>query len=232
MGSGRGATVSMRSKEEAHDYRYFPEPDLPPRGRVAPRDRRRSAPRCRNCRDARRARFVAQYGLPEYDAVELTRSRELADLLRGDRRRRRAGQAGLNWIMGEVARTLHDRGDDVSRSRLPPEALAGLIALVEKGTVSSRSPRTSSRRCSRPAGRPRPSSRPKAWRRSTTSALAAAVADVIAAQPDTVAQYRAGQTKVLGFLVGQVMKATGGKASPKIVNELLRAAQALDQAHA
>ena len=110
VGSGRGATVSMRSKEEAHDYRYFPEPDLPP---VVSRRRASmaSAPRCQNSGRAPRA-FVAQYALPEYDAVAADALARGRRLLRGDRRRRRAAKPASNWIMGEVARTLHAAGVD------------------------------------------------------------------------------------------------------------------------
>jgi len=220
----------MRSKEEAHDYRYFPEPDLPPLD-VSPAriDGIRAA--LPELAPARRARFVAQYALPEYDAVELTRSREAADFFEATVAAGAPAKPASNWIMGEVARTLHAAGATIGQSRVSPDALAGLIALVEQGTVSSTIAKdvfekmwSSGRQASAIV------EAEGLAQINDTGALAAAVADVIAAQPDTVAQYRAGQTKVLGFLVGQVMKATGGKASPKVVNELLR--QALDQAHA
>jgi len=227
---GASRTVAMRSKEEAHDYRYFPEPDLPPVD-VSPARIDGIRAELPELATARRGRFVAQYALPEYDAVELTRSREVADFFEATVAAGAPAKPASNWIMGEVARTLHTAGATIGRSRVTPQALAGLIALIDQGTVSSTIAKdvfekmwSSGRQASAIV------EAEGLAQINDTGALAAAVADVIAAQPDTVAQYRAGQTKVLGFLVGQVMKATGGKASPKVVNELLR--QALDQAHA
>jgi aspartyl-tRNA(Asn)/glutamyl-tRNA(Gln) amidotransferase subunit B len=227
---GASRTVAMRSKEEAHDYRYFPEPDLPPVD-VSPARIDGIRAELPELATARRGRFVAQYALPEYDAVELTRSREVADFFEATVAAGAPAKPASNWIMGEVARTLHTAGATIGQSRVTPQALAGLIALIDQGTVSSTIAKdvfekmwSSGRQASAIV------EAEGLAQINDTSALAAAVADVIAAQPDTVAQYRAGQTKVLGFMVGQVMKATGGKASPKIVNDLLR--QALDQAHA
>jgi len=227
---GASRTVAMRSKEEAHDYRYFPEPDLPPVD-VSPARIDGIRAELPELATARRGRFVAQYALPEYDAVELTRSREVADFFEATVAAGAPAKPASNWIMGEVARTLHAAGATIGQSRVAPQALAGLIALIDEGTVSSTIAKdvfekmwSSGRQASAIV------EAEGLAQINDTSALAAAVADVIAAQPDTVAQYRAGQTKVLGFMVGQVMKATGGKASPKIVNDLLR--QALDQAHA
>jgi len=227
---GASRTVAMRSKEEAHDYRYFPEPDLPPVD-VSPARIDGIRAELPELATARRGRFVAQYALPEYDAVELTRSREVADFFEATVAAGAPAKPASNWIMGEVARTLHTAGATIGQSRVAPQALAGLIALIDQGTVSSTIAKdvfekmwSSGRQASAIV------EAEGLAQINDTSALAAAVADVIAAQPDTVAQYRAGQTKVLGFMVGQVMKATGGKASPKIVNDLLR--QALDQAHA
>ena len=227
---GAARTVAMRSKEEAHDYRYFPEPDLPPVDLTPARvDAIRAA--LPELPAARRARFAAIYALPEYDVIELTRSRGAADFFEAVVAAGATAKPASNWIMGELARTLHESGLRIDQSRVGPHALAGLIALVDNGTLSSTSAKDVFE---------------KMWASGRTAsdiveseglaqindenALAAAVARVVASQPDTVAQYRSGQTKVLGFLVGQVMKATGGKASPKIVNELLR--QALDTTHA
>jgi aspartyl-tRNA(Asn)/glutamyl-tRNA(Gln) amidotransferase subunit B len=227
---GASRTVAMRSKEEAHDYRYFPEPDLPPVD-VSPSRIDGIRAELPELATARRARFVAQYALPEYDAVELTRSREVADFFEATVAAGAPAKPASNWLMGEVARTLHATGATIGQSRVPPKALAGLIALVEQGTVSSTIAKDVFEKMWSSGLQASAIVEAEGLAQiNDTSALAAAVSDVIAAQPDTVAQYRAGQTKVLGFLVGQVMKATGGKASPKIVNELLR--QALDQAHA
>jgi len=227
---GASRTVAMRSKEEAHDYRYFPEPDLPPVD-VSPARIDGIRAGLPELATARRARFVTQYALPEYDAVELTRSREVADFFEATVAAGAPAKPASNWIMSEVARTLHAAGATIGQSRVPPEALAELIALVDQGTVSSTIAKDVFERMWSSGRQASAIVEAEGLAQiNDTSALAAAVADVIAAQPDTVAQYRAGQTKVLGFMVGQVMKATGGKASPKIVNDLLR--QALDQAHA
>jgi aspartyl-tRNA(Asn)/glutamyl-tRNA(Gln) amidotransferase subunit B len=227
---GASRTVAMRSKEEAHDYRYFPEPDLPP-VELPPARIDGIRAQLPELAAARRIRFVEQYGLPEYDAIELTRSRTVADFFESTVAAGAPAKQASNWIMGELARTLHDAAISIERSRVGPAALAGLIALLEKGTISSTIAKAVFEKMWA-SGRPASEivEAEGLAQINDESALAAAVAQVVAAQPDTVAQYRAGQTKVLGFLVGQVMKATGGKASPKIVNELLR--QALEHANA
>jgi aspartyl-tRNA(Asn)/glutamyl-tRNA(Gln) amidotransferase subunit B len=225
--SSAGVTVSMRSKEEAHDYRYFPDPDLPPVIVEAPvvaaiRHTLPSLP------DERRQRFVSEYGLPEYDAIQLTQSRATADFYEATLRAGAPPKGASNWIMGELARALKEGGRDISASPVSPERLAGLLALVEKGTISGAMAKgvfetmlTSGR---------------------TAEAIVAAeglaqiddegqivglIADVLSRNADAVAQYRTGKTTAFGFLVGQVMKATAGKANPRCVNELLR--KALDK---
>ena len=130
-----GVTVSMRSKEEAHDYRYFPEPDLPPvslsAGRIAAvRDALPELP------DATRQRFVAAYGLPEYDAAQLTQSRGFADFFERTVGAGAPAKSVSNWIMGEMARALKEAGREISASPISPAGLAGLIGLVENGTIS------------------------------------------------------------------------------------------------
>ncbi len=130
-----GVTVSMRSKEEAHDYRYFPEPDLPPVVVDAERiDRIRAA--MPELPDARRRRFVEQFGLPEYDAGQLTQSRDVAEYFEATVRAGATAKVASNWIMGELARALNEHGADITISPVDSERLAGLIALVERGTLS------------------------------------------------------------------------------------------------
>jgi aspartyl-tRNA(Asn)/glutamyl-tRNA(Gln) amidotransferase subunit B len=220
-------TVSMRSKEEAHDYRYFPEPDLPPVEMAAERVEAivASLP---ELPAARRARFVERLGLPEYDANELTRSRGLADYFEDVVAAGAAPKAASNWLMGELTRKSHEAGVGVDQAPVSAPSLAELIGLVDRGTINSTTAKDVFE---------------KMWStgRSATAivdseglaqvsdevTIAPIVDQVLAKQSDTVKQYRAGQTKVLGFLVGQVMKATGGKASPKLVNELVR--RALDR---
>jgi aspartyl-tRNA(Asn)/glutamyl-tRNA(Gln) amidotransferase subunit B len=214
----------MRSKEEAHDYRYFPEPDLPPveidAARIdAARDALPELPM------ARRARLMADHGLSAYDATELTRARETGDWFAAAVAAGAPAKAAANWLMGEIARALNDAGLPLSACPIAPQALAGLIDLVERRVINSSTAKTVFE-AMWATGRPAAAivEAEGLAQINDESALAAAVEAVLAAQPDTVAQYKRGQTKVLGFLVGQVMKATGGKASPALVNELLKRA--------
>jgi aspartyl-tRNA(Asn)/glutamyl-tRNA(Gln) amidotransferase subunit B len=217
-----GCTVSMRSKEEAHDYRYFPEPDLPPVILDAERiERIRAA--MPELPGPRRRRFVETLGLPEYDAAQLTQSRAVAEYFEAAVRAGAPAKAASNWIMGELARALNDQGSDIASSPLDAERLAGLIALVEKGTLSSSmakgvfdtmygSNRTAADIVASEG----------LAQIDDEAQIIALIAEVIAAHPDPVAQYRGGKTTAFGFLVGKVMKAAGGKANPKRVNDLLR----------
>jgi aspartyl-tRNA(Asn)/glutamyl-tRNA(Gln) amidotransferase subunit B len=211
----------MRSKEEAHDYRYFPEPDLPPvdldAARIAAVER--SLP---ELPAARRARFVAAYGLPEYDARELTRARGMADYFEAAARSV-SPKAASNWIMGELSRTLNERGLPIEQSTVGPDALAGLITLVEGGAINGPTAKDVFEKMFATGRDARTIVEAEGLAQvSDESAILAIVREVIAAQPDAVAQVRAGKTNTFGFLVGQVMKGSGGKASPKVVNALLR----------
>jgi aspartyl-tRNA(Asn)/glutamyl-tRNA(Gln) amidotransferase subunit B len=215
-------TVAMRSKEEAHDYRYFPEPDLPPVEMPAARveGARAALP---EMPAARRARFVAALGLPEYDATELTRTRAQAEYFEAVVAAGAAPKAASNWMMGELARKSHDAGVAVGAGPIDPAALAALLALIERGTISTTAAKDVFERMWDSRRAPEEIVATEGLAQiSDERALQAAVDQVIAANPDVAAQFRAGQVKVLGFLVGQVMKATGGKASPTLVNDLLR----------
>jgi aspartyl-tRNA(Asn)/glutamyl-tRNA(Gln) amidotransferase subunit B len=215
-------TVAMRGKEEAHDYRYFPEPDLPPievsPGRLgAIRSAMPELP------DARRTRMVAEYGISEHDAVELTRSRALADYFEGTARAGGNAKAAANWVMGELSRTLNERGHAIAHAGVTPDALAGLIALVDRGTINTTTAKMVLEKMYATGLAAHAIVRAEGLGQvSDEHALSAVVSDVLAAHSDAVAQYRAGKAASLGFLVGQVMKATGGKANPRLVNELLR----------
>jgi len=220
--AAEGRTVSMRSKEEAHDYRYFPEPDLNPV--VVSPERleaiRREMP---ELPAARRARFVAAHGLPEYDADQLTQSKSSADFFEAAARLGAPPKMVSNWMMGELARVLNSRGLDISASPVTPRALAGLLALVDNGTISGAMAKTvfEEMASTGQAADAIVAARGLA-QIDDEGAIAAAVDRVLASNQDAVAQVRAGKSATLGFLVGQVMKATGGKANPKRVNELLR----------
>jgi aspartyl-tRNA(Asn)/glutamyl-tRNA(Gln) amidotransferase subunit B len=223
--SSAGRTISMRSKEEAHDYRYFPEPDLPPLVVDAARIEtvRATMP---ELPEARRARFVAVYGIPDYDAGVLTQSSALADYFE---RANSAFDGGAhaktvsNWVMGDVLRVLNERGGDIGASPVSPEALAGLLAIVADGTISNTIGKSVLEKMFE-SGRPAAEivATEGLAQNSDEDALLAIIRDVLAASPDAVSQYRAGSGKTLGFLVGQVMKGSGGKANPKLVNQLLK----------
>jgi aspartyl-tRNA(Asn)/glutamyl-tRNA(Gln) amidotransferase subunit B len=219
-----GRTVSMRSKEEAHDYRYFPDPDLPPvivdAARIAAiRSAMPELP------EARRRRFVDEYALPEYDAGQLTQSRALSDYFEAAVAAGAPPKIAGNWIMGELARKLKESGAGVAESPVTPARLAGLIALVEKGTISGSMAKDVFEKMYT-------TDRPAAAiveadglsQIDDESQIVALVDGVLAKNADAVAQYRAGKTSAFGFLVGQVMKAAGGKANPRRVNELLKKA--------
>jgi aspartyl-tRNA(Asn)/glutamyl-tRNA(Gln) amidotransferase subunit B len=217
-----GHTVSMRSKEEAHDYRYFPEPDLPP-VTVDAADVASIARSMPELPDARRRRFVAAYGLPEYDASLLTESRAAADFFETAVAAGAVPKTVSNWMMGELARALNDSGRSIADSPVSPERLAELVALVEQGTISGAMAKGVFEKMfqsSRTAGE---IVRAEGLAQINDDELIAErIRTVLAANGDAVAQYRAGKAAALGFLVGQVMKATSGQANPKRVNELLR----------
>jgi aspartyl-tRNA(Asn)/glutamyl-tRNA(Gln) amidotransferase subunit B len=222
----RGETIAMRSKEEAHDYRYFPEPDLPP---LIVDDMWVSSIRAElpELPAARVRRFVTAYGLSEYDANVLGR------LIPGGAQYFEAvvaagapAKAAGNWIQGELRRKLKDVGqDDVAESALSPPALAELIGLVESGVLST-SVAKQVFETMWSTGRPaREIVQAEGLAQiGDQTALTALVHEVIDAHPAEVEQARGGKTSVLGFLVGQVMKKTGGKANPKIVSDLVRRA--------
>jgi len=220
--SASGRTHSMRSKEEAHDYRYFPEPDLPPlvvdTSRIA-----RVLATMPELPEARCRRLVEQYAIPAYDAGVLTQSAALADYFEATARAAGNGKAASNWIMGEVLRTLNERGETIDHVPLAPETLAGLIALIDTGTISSSIAKDV-------FGKMYDSGR-SAEAIVTAEGLAqigdedvlvAIVRDVVGTHADAVAQYRAGKHQTFGFLVGQVMKGSAGKANPKLASDLLK----------
>jgi aspartyl-tRNA(Asn)/glutamyl-tRNA(Gln) amidotransferase subunit B len=220
--SSTGRTQSMRSKEEAHDYRYFPEPDLPPLVVEAARIERVRAT-MPELPEARKTRFVAEYAIPEYDAGVLTQSAELADYFEAVAGVARNPKAASNWIMGELLRTMKERGVTMAEVRLTPEALAGLIALIDKGTISNAIAKDVFARMY-DSGRTADEvvAAEGLAQIDDEAALVGVVRDVMASNADAVAQYRSGNNKPFGFLVGQVMKGTGGKANPKLANQLLK----------
>jgi aspartyl-tRNA(Asn)/glutamyl-tRNA(Gln) amidotransferase subunit B len=220
--SAQGRTFSMRSKEEAHDYRYFPEPDLPPVLVDAAR-RAAVAASLPELPEARMQRFVAEYALPEYDANLLTQSRRLADYFEAAARAAENPKAASNWIMGELLRTIKERGVSIEEVPLTPDALAGLIRVVDRGTISSTVAKGVFAKMYETGRSADEIVKTEALAQiGDEDALAGIVRDAIAANPDAVAQFRKGRNNAFGFLVGHVMKASKGKANPKVVNDLLR----------
>jgi aspartyl-tRNA(Asn)/glutamyl-tRNA(Gln) amidotransferase subunit B len=222
--SSTGRTTSMRSKEEAHDYRYFPEPDLPPLLVDAARidTVRGTMP---ELPEARRQRFVAAYAIPEYDAGVLTQSAGVADYFEAVAGSSANPKAASNWVMGELLRTMKERDVEVAQVPLTPDALAQLIRLVDAGTISNSVAKDVFAKMY-DSGRSAEEivQADGLAQTSDEGALLAIVQDVLAQNPDAIAQVRAGRNNAFGFLVGQAMKASKGKGNPKVLNELLRKA--------
>jgi aspartyl-tRNA(Asn)/glutamyl-tRNA(Gln) amidotransferase subunit B len=222
----RGETLSMRSKEEAHDYRYFPEPDLPPLvvGAAWIDEVRASLP---ELPAQKRQRFAAEYGLPDYDAGVLTLSRDVADYYEAVARESGNAKAASNWVMTELLRKLKEDERPLADSPVKPAQLARLIRLIDAGTISGKIAKDVFERMWASSESPDAIvEREGLTQVSDASAIQAAIAEVIAASPDQVATYRKGKTSTLGWFVGQVMRKTGGKANPQLVNELLKKALA------
>lgn len=218
----RNETRSMRSKEEANDYRYFPDPDLLP---LALDEAFIAAVRAAlpELPDAKRQRFMAQYGLGGYDAETLTASRELADYYEA-LAQAAPGDPKLcaNWVMGELAAALNRTGLDIAACPLSPERLAGLLKRLQDGVISGKIAKEVFEALWNGEGDADEIIERRGLRQITdVGALEQVIADVIAANPAQTEQYRAGKDKLFGFFVGQVMKATQGKANPQQLNELL-----------
>lgn len=218
----RGVTVSLRSKEQAHDYRYFPEPDLVPIV-VDPEwveDIRRNLP---ELPDARQARLVEQYGLSGYDAGVITASRAMADYFDGLIAAGAEAKAAANWLMGEVAKHLNASSQPVEECPVTAKALAELIALVDKGTISGKIAKTVFEEMWASGKDASTIVKEQGLVQiSDAGEIVTIVERVIAANPQSVADYQAGKERAIGFLVGQVMKETKGRANPELVNSLLR----------
>ena len=217
-----GRTLAMRSKEEAHDYRYFPEPDL---GLLAVDEAwiREATDGIPELPRARRARFVAALGLTLQDAETLVAARELADYF--ERVAGAPARLAANWVTGEVLRWMKERKvsiEDALAFPVSPERLAGLLRLVEGGEISAASAKdVLVEMLDSPAEAAAIVAAKGLGRIRDTGALEAVVAEVIAASPDQVALYRSGKTQTYGWFVGQVMKKTGGRADPAAVREAL-----------
>jgi aspartyl-tRNA(Asn)/glutamyl-tRNA(Gln) amidotransferase subunit B len=219
--AGEGRTYSMRSKEQAHDYRYFPEPDLPPlvvdaRRQAAIREKLPELP------EARRKRMVAGYGITEYDAQVLTVSKSLADQFEEAARAAKNPKRVANLVQSELMGRLKAKGLEIEQSPISMKGVALSADLAESGDISSKILKDLYDKAFA-AGEDFPAvyEREKPRQITDTAAIEKIVDEVIAANPKQVEQYRAGKTTIIGFFVGQVMKATQGQAKPELVNELL-----------
>ncbi|WP_411349078.1 Asp-tRNA(Asn)/Glu-tRNA(Gln) amidotransferase subunit GatB [Paenibacillus sp. WLX2291] len=217
----QGKTISMRGKEESHDYRYFPDPDLVTlhidqewKDRV-----RASIP---ELPDARQARYASEYGLPAYDAAVVTSSKPLADLFEESLNYTKDAKSAANWIQGELLGYLNAGNLELTDVPLTGQHLGEMIGLIEKGTISNKIAKTVFKDMLQSGKSPQQVVEEKGLTQiSDTGAIKSIVEEVIAANPQSVADYQAGKDKAIGFLVGQVMKQSKGKANPGMVNQLL-----------
>ena len=220
--ASEGRTYSMRSKEQAHDYRYFPEPDLLPlvvdaRLQAAIREKLPELP------EARRRRMIADYGITDYDAQVLTASKRLADQFEDAARAAKNPKRVANLVQSELMGRLKARGLEIEQSPISMRGVAMSADLVESGAISSKILKDLyDKAFANGEDFPAVYEREKPQQITDTSAIVKIVEEVIAANPKQVEQYRAGKTTILGFFVGQVMKATKGQASPEMVNEMLK----------
>ena len=217
----KGKTISMRSKEEAHDYRYFPDPDLLP---LTIDDAwiekiKQTIP---ELPDKKKKRFMSEYDLPVTDAEILTENRAMAEYFENCVRSFNQPRQVCNWIMGSLLALLNAEGKPIDESPISAEHLARLLQLIDQGVISGKIAKTVFDEMAQTGKEPGAIVKEKGLVQvSDTSAIETAVEKVLGAHPDEVQKYRNGQTRLIGFFVGQVMKETRGKANPKMVNEVL-----------
>ena len=218
----QGVTHPMRSKEEAHDYRYFPDPDLVPLviSEEWIEEVRKTIPELPL---RKRGRFVKEYDIPPYDAGVLTASRDLADFYEEAVKHSGKPKIASNWIMGDILGHLKDDKKDIKDSPVTPEALAKMINFIEDGTISGKIAKEVFEEMWKTGKQPKEIIEEKGLVQITdTGALETAIGEILKASPAQLEQYKQGKEKVFGYFVGQVMKVTKGKANPKLVNEILR----------
>lgn len=220
--STKNRTYSMRSKEEAHDYRYFPDPDLLPvvfaeswieqiRGALPELPLEKAK------------RFQTQYGLPEYDSLVLTQEREVAEYFEEVAKLCGNAKSASNWIMTDLMRELKETEKSIADQPIRPIQLAEMIQLIDKGTISGKIAKTVFAEMWTGGGSPADVVAKKGLVQiSDTGAIEKIIADIIAANPTQVAEYRGGKDKLFGFFVGQAMKASKGQANPDLVNQILK----------
>jgi aspartyl-tRNA(Asn)/glutamyl-tRNA(Gln) amidotransferase subunit B len=220
--AGRNVTISMRSKEQAHDYRYFPDPDLVPV--VVNEDWIRevhgSLP---ELPEAKRERFIKEYSLPPYDAKVLTSSQSLANYFEAALKKFARSKALSNWIMSEVLRELNRDNREIEDCPVSPENLAELLAMLDSGALSGKIAKAVFEQMYASGESARHIVDEKGLAQvSDESEIESAIDQVLSENPKEVEQFRAGKDKLFGFFVGQVMRKTKGKANPQLANEILR----------
>ena len=220
--SERGITESMRSKEEAHDYRYFPEPDLVPI-EVDSSWIEQIKTQIVELPDSRQQRFINQYGLPEYDADLLTSERAMAEWFEQAVKLSADPKTVSNWMMGELTKLLNEENKQIEECGLKPEDLVGLLDFINKGIISGKIAKTVFEEMYKTGKNADTIVKEKGLVQISDEAdIEKAVDEVLEKNHKEVERFKAGDEKLMGFFVGQIMKATKGKANPKIVNELLK----------
>lgn len=217
-----GRTKLMRSKEEAHDYRYFPEPDLV-RLHIDEEWKERVRATIPELPDARRDRYMREYNLSAYDAGLLTASKAIADFFDEAVQAGADPKGAANWITGELLGYLNATGKELKETRITASGLAAMLGLIQKGTISTKIAKDVFKELVEKGGDPEQIVKEKGWVQiSDEGELKRIVAKVVEENPQSVADFKNGKDRALGFLVGQVMKATRGKANPQMVNRLIR----------
>jgi aspartyl-tRNA(Asn)/glutamyl-tRNA(Gln) amidotransferase subunit B len=217
-------TYSMRSKEEAHDYRYFPEPDLPPLcvDDAFVEQLRSQMP---ELPEARRQRFIHDYGLSFEDATQLTEARSLAEYFEATTRACGNPKAASNWILNELARELKHAGGEISASPVSSESLGEMIKLIEGGSISGKMAKDVLVEMYRSGKSANEVVQAMGGLQLSDETEIRALADkAVTDNPKQLEQYRAGKTTLFGFFVGQVIKMSGGRANPQLVNQVLKKA--------
>jgi aspartyl-tRNA(Asn)/glutamyl-tRNA(Gln) amidotransferase subunit B len=218
----QGVTVSMRSKEEAHDYRYFPDPDLVPISidEAWIEQIRGSLP---ELPDQKRERFIKEYQIPEYDAEILTSTKAMANYYEECIRLFPEAKTVSNWMMGDLLKELKRDEREIEQCPVTPKHLAEMLVLIKKGTISGKIAKDVFEEMYRTGDRPEKIVKDKGWVQILDEGeIEGVIRRVMEANPKLVEDYRKGKDKLFGFFVGEVMKATKGKANPKLLNELLR----------
>jgi len=220
--SDRGITLSMRGKEYAHDYRYFPEPDLVPLV-VDESWIEKVTKGLPELPSQRRERFMKEYGIPEYDADVLISSKNLANFFEECVKLHQFPKAVSNWIMSELLKELNKEGKEISECPVTPRHIAELLSLIADGTISGKIAKGVFEDVYRTGKSPGSIVGEKGLIQLTDKQMIEKVAkEVVAKNPEQARQYRSGKEKLLGFFIGQVMKETGGKANPGLVNTILK----------